>query len=255
MIFDTHAHYYDNRFEKDRDELFKTMRQRGIGWIVNIAAEDYSLEACKKLSDEYENIYYTAGIHPSEIGCMSDAFIDKIKEYAKGDKCLAIGEIGLDYYHTKEADRRKDQADWFVRQLELARELDLPVVIHSRDAAKDTMDILKQHAKDLVCDIHCFSYSPEIALEYVKMGFYIGIGGVVTYKNAKNIVETVRQIPIGSILLETDCPYLTPEPFRGTRNDSTYLPYVVKRIAQIKELTEDEVIEVTTENAKKFYHI
>lgn len=254
MIFETHAHYYSNKFKEDRAELLGSMRAHGIGWIVNIAAEEYSIDACIELSKQYENMYYTVGIHPDEIQCLNDDLLKRIEEISTGDKCVAVGEIGLDYFHTKEKAIREKQAYWFRKQLDIARRCNMPVVIHSRDAAKDTMDILKDYA-DVLCDIHCFSYSPEIATEYVKMGYYLGIGGVVTYKNAKNLVATVESVPLSNILLETDCPYLTPEPFRGKRNDSTYLPYVVKKISQIKGITEDEVIEVTTENAKKFYRL
>lgn len=256
MIIDTHSHYDDKRFDNDRATLLSKMNDLGIGPIVNSASDYESLEATRNLTKEYDILYSTMGIHPSEVDCLNDEVLNELKEYAQDEKCLAIGEIGLDYYWEKDEEKKENQRYWFKRQLELAKELDMPVVIHSRDACEDTLSILKDAAKEgHICDIHCFSYSPEIALEYVKLGFYIGIGGVVTFSNAKKLVETVEQIPLDSILLETDCPYLAPNPFRGERNDSSFLPYVVRKIAKIKGTTEDEVIGVTEKNARKFYRL
>lgn len=256
MIFDSHAHYDDKRFDGDREELLNKLGTLNIGAVVNVASDYKSLSSCRKLALEYPFVYSTSGIHPSDIKGLSDDVFKEIEEYAKDEKCVAIGEIGLDYYWEKDTECRQEQKRWFKAQLDLAQKLDKPVVIHSREACEDTMDMLKIAAKDgISCVVHCFSYSPEIALEYVKMGYYIGVGGVLTYKNAKKLIDTVKDIPLKSILLETDCPYLTPHPFRGDRNDSTYLPYVVRKIAGIKGIVEDEVIEVTTQNAKKFYRL
>ena len=173
---------------------------------------------------------------------------------ARDKKTVAIGEIGLDYYWDKEPDVQQAQREWFRRQLQLAKEVSLPVIIHSRDAAADTMTIMKEaHAMGIPGVIHCYSYSVEQAVEYAKMGYYIGVGGVVTFKNAKKLKETVAQLPLKQILLETDCPYMAPEPFRGMRNDSTYIPYVIETIAKIKEITQDEVMITTRENARSLF--
>lgn len=254
MIIDSHAHYDDRRFDSDRDALLMGMRKRGIGLIVNSSSDYKSLKTVMDLSQRYDFIYTSIGIHPSEISCMSHSVWNEVELYAQDKKCLAIGEIGLDYYWEKEETAKANQRYWFKEQLELALDLNKPVVIHSRDACNDTTEILSEYAKKgIICDIHCFSYSPEIAKEYVKLGFYIGIGGVITFSNGKKLRKTVEEIPLTSILLETDSPYLAPDPFRGERNDSTNLPYIVREIAIIKGTTEDEVINTTKENAEKFF--
>ena len=176
-----------------------------------------------------------------------------MKEWCKRDKVVAIGEIGLDYYWDNEP--HDVQKKWFIRQLDLAREMDLPIIIHSREAAADTMEIMKEHAQGLQGVIHCYSYAREQAEEYVKMGLYIGIGGVVTFKNAKKLKEVAAVIPLERILLETDCPYLAPTPYRGKRNQSSYIQYVAEEIAQIKGITAEEVIAMTEENARKMYRL
>lgn len=257
MIIDTHAHYEDKRFDDDRDSLLLGMNKRGIGIIVNSASDYPGIPDVLALSNDYEFIYNTLGIHPSCVkGLDMESVLAEIEELSKDKKCLGIGEIGLDYYWEKDESARDNQKIWFKAQLELAKRQNMPAVIHSREACEDTFNMLKDAAKDgLVCDIHCFSYSPEIAKEYVKMGFYIGVGGVLTFSNAKKLVQTVENIPLSSILLETDCPYLAPNPFRGERNDSSTLPYVVREIAKIKGTTEDDVIGVTEENARKFYSL
>ena len=174
-----------------------------------------------------------------------------MKELLQKPKIVAVGEIGLDYYWDKEA--RELQKDWFVRQLELARELDLPVNVHSREAAADTMEILKDYGRPGKLLMHCYSYSPEMAEEYLKMGYYIGVGGVVTFKNAKKLKEVVKMLPLDRLLLETDCPYLAPEPNRGKRNSSLNLPFVAAAIGELKGVDADEVVRVTNQNAKKMY--
>ena len=176
-----------------------------------------------------------------------------MKELFKEEKVVAVGEIGLDYYWDNEP--REVQKKWFIRQLELARELDLPVLIHSREAAADTMEIMKEHAKVLSGVIHCYSYSKEMAQEYIKMGFYIGVGGVVTFKNAKKLKEVVENIPLTSIVLETDCPYMAPEPNRGKRNNSAYIRYVAEKIAELKGITYEEVVEQTEKKARDMYRL
>lgn len=256
MIFETHAHYEDRRFDKDREQLLASMNSHGITTIVNVAS---TIETTKKsiaLAQKYDFIYASVGIHPSEIRDLNEKSLEWLHEQTKEAKVAAVGEIGLDYYWEKEEDVRKQQRYWFRRQLQLAKDTDLPVIIHSRDAAADTLAIMKEaYAMQIPGVIHCFSYSVEQAKEYVSMGYYIGVGGVVTFKNAKKLKEVVENIPLEWILLETDCPYMAPEPYRGKRNSSLYLPYVVKKIAEIKGVSEQEVMEVTNQNAYQMYQI
>lgn len=254
MIFDTHAHYDDEDFDIDRDSLLLSMKDNGIGTIVNIGANLRSSQTTLDLAHKYDFIYAAVGVHPSDSAELSDDNFHLIKEMSADDKCVAIGEIGLDY-HWPEPDH-DTQKKWFVRQLDLAREVNLPVVIHSRDAVADTVQILKDNkAGEIGGVVHCFSYSKEVAVECVKMGFYIGVGGVLTFKNGKKMKEVVSEIPIEKIILETDSPYLSPEPFRGKRNSSLNLPYVVKAMAEIKGITEQEVIDITEQNARAMYRL
>ena len=254
MIFDTHAHYDDEQFDIDRDSLLLSMKENGIGTIVNIGANLASSKTTLELAHKYDFIYAAVGVHPSDSAELSDDNFDMIRQMSADEKCVAIGEIGLDYYWP-EPDH-EIQKKWFVRQLDLAREVGLPVVIHSRDAAADTVEILKDNnAGDIGGVVHCFSYSKEVALECVKMGFYIGVGGVLTFKNGKKMKEVVSEIPIEKIILETDCPYLAPEPNRGKRNSSLNLPYVVKAMAEIKGISEQEVIDITESNARAMYRL
>lgn len=254
MIFDTHAHYDDDAFAEDRDELLLSMAENGIGKITNIAADLNSCKTTKALMDKYDFVYGAFGVHPNNVAGLTDADYEWIKEQCKHEKCVAVGEIGLDYYWD-EPDP-SIQREWFGRQLELAREVSLPVVIHSRDAAKDTIDLMKaHHAEEIGGVVHCFSYTKESAMIFLNMGFYIGIGGVLTFKNGVKLKEAAAQIPMDRIVLETDCPYLAPVPYRGKRNSSLYLPYVVEALAQIKGITEEEVRRITWENAHRLYRL
>lgn len=254
MIFETHAHYDDEAFTEDRDMLLESMKEHGIGAIVNVGASLKSTKNTLELIKKYDFVYGAAGVHPSEVEDLNEETFIWLKNAAKQDKILAVGEIGLDYHWDEPS--REIQKYWFERQLDLARELQKPVIIHSRDAAGDTMEIMvRKQAKDLGGVIHCYSYSAPMALEYVNMGFYIGIGGVVTFKNGKKMKEVVEAVPMDRIVLETDSPYLAPEPFRGKRNSSLYLPYVVEKIAEIKHISKEEVIEITKENAKNMYRL
>lgn len=253
MIFDTHAHYDDEQFGEDREELLNSMQEGGVGTIVNISA---SLDSCRtvvELAGRYPFMYAAVGIHPDHVGSLNDKAFDEMEGLLDNEKVVAVGEIGLDYYWDNESHALQEQ--WFIRQLELARRHHLPVVIHSRDAAADTLEIMKEHAQGLKGVIHCFSYSIEQAREYVKMGFYIGVGGVVTFKNAKKLKEVVEGTPLTSIVLETDCPYLAPEPYRGKRNNSLYIRYVAKEIARIKNVDYDIVVRQTEANAAELYGI
>ena len=233
MIFDTHAHYDDEAFDEDRDSLIASLKDNGITRVVNVGADLKGSRASVELADKYDFIYAAIGAHPDNAKEIDDAGIATLKELSKNKKVVAIGEIGLDYYWNK--DNAEEQKEAFSRQIDLARELSLPIIIHSRDAAKDTMDILKEQDAGKVGGVmHCFSYSTEIAREVVDMGLYIGVGGVVTFKNGKKLREALLEVPLDKIILETDCPYLAPEPHRGSRNSSLNLPYVVKAIADIK---------------------
>ena len=251
MIFESHAHYDDEQFEEDRTELLNSMQENGIGTIINVGATFQSCTEVVQLAQEYPFIYAAVGVHPDEVGILDEERFAYLREQCKKGKVVAVGEIGLDYYWDNES--HEIQKKWFQRQLELAREFNLPVIIHSRDAAADTLEMMQQHAKGLRGVIHCFSYSKEMAEEYVKMGYLLGIGGVVTFKNAKKLKEVVKAVPLSHIVLETDCPYLAPEPNRGKRNASSNLIYVAQTIAELKGTTTEEVIAVTEENARKFY--
>ncbi len=254
MIFDTHAHYNDEAFDQDREELFAGMPAAGIGGIVNMGASLRDVEESQQLAADYPFIYAAAGVHPDHVGDLNEERMSHLKDLCAREKTVAVGEIGLDYYWDKE--NHKTQKAWFVRQLQLAKEMDLPVNIHSRDAAQDTFDIMKaEHAGTTGGIIHCFSSSAQMALEYVKLGYYIGVGGVVTFKNARVMKEVVAAVPLERIVTETDCPYLAPAPHRGKRNSSLYLPLVIEAIAQIKGLSAQEVEEVTYENARRVYRL
>ncbi|MCF2553937.1 TatD family hydrolase [Faecalicatena contorta] len=253
MIFDTHAHYDDAQFDADRDELLMSMKENDVGTIVNVSATYTSCEKVIALAKKYPFMYAATGIHPDEVGSLNEETFSQLKIWCQEEKVVAVGEIGLDYYWDKES--HEEQKKWFIRQLHLARELNLPVNIHSRDASEDTFQIMKEYGKGLEGIIHCFSGSKELALEYVKLGFHIGVGGVVTFKNGKKLKQVVEAIPLTSIVLETDCPYLAPEPYRGKRNNSSYIRYVAEEIARLKSVTFEEVVRQTEENAKKIYRI
>ncbi len=254
MIFETHAHYDDKAFEADREELLAALPQKGIGRVVNVGS---SLDACRRtiaLMERYPYLYGALGVHPSDSGELDEDSFAWLKEQCRLPKCVAVGEIGLDYYWD-EPDRQT-QKKWFVRQLRLAREVGLPVVIHSRDAAKDTIDILSEEkAEEVGGVIHCFSYTRESARIFLDMGFYLGIGGVLTFQNAKKLKEAVEVVPLDRIVLETDSPYLAPVPNRGKRNSSLNLPYVAEALAAIKGVSTEEVERVTWENACRLYRM
>lgn len=258
MIFESHAHYDDERFDSDRVELLSLMKQNNIERIVNVGSSLTTCRSTLALAKDYDFISAAIGVHPSDILCLDEEpeGLTWLFDTAKKDKnVVAIGEIGLDYYWDKEPSVQKRQRDRFYEQLEIAEKLNLPVIIHSRDAAEETFSIMKEAAaKGIRGVIHCYSYSPEMAREYVKLGFYIGVGGVVTFKNGKKLKETVKQIPLSRILVETDCPYMAPSPFRGDRNDSTYIPYVIHEIAKLREITDKEVMDVTCKNGYELFH-
>ncbi len=254
MIFDTHAHYDDEQYDSDRDALLESMKGAGIGNIVNIGANMKTSQNSLDLAHKYDFIYAAVGVHPSDVEELDDANMEKLRVMSSDDKCVAIGEIGLDYHWPDPAP--DIQKKWFREQMKLAKEVNLPVVIHSRDAASDTLKILKDNPLgDIPGVVHCFSYSREVAAECVRIGYYIGVGGVLTFKNGRKLKETVKEIPIEKIILETDSPYLSPEPNRGRRNSSLNLPYVVEAMAEIKGISKDEVIRITEANARRMYRL
>ena len=254
MIFDTHAHYDDEAFDDDREALLGSLASQGIQAVTNVAASLKSCETTLALTEQYPFIYGAIGVHPSETAELDACGMDRMKAWCASEKIRAVGEIGLDYYW--EEPEHEIQKKWFAAQLDLAKELKLPVIIHSRDAAKDTLDIMKaEHAEELGGVIHCFSYGADQAREYLDMGYFLGIGGVLTFKNAKKLKEVAEYAPMDRLVLETDCPYLTPVPYRGKRNSSLYLSYVAEALAEIKGMEKDEVIRVTAENARRLYRL
>ena len=253
-IFDTHAHYDDEAFDEDRNTILRRLPEEGIARVVNVGSSLLSCRTTMELAGEYDFIYGAVGVHPSETAELTEDNFSSLKQLCSMDKCVAVGEIGLDYYWDEP--ERDIQKKWFVRQLALARELKLPVIIHSRDAAKDTADILTaEKAGEIGGVIHCYSYTKEMAEIFLNMGFYFGIGGVLTFKNAKKLKEAAAYIPMDRIVLETDCPYLAPEPNRGKRNSSLNIPYVIAQLAQIKGISENEVRKAAWENAHALYRM
>jgi TatD DNase family protein len=256
MIFETHAHYDDDRFDEDRKAVLLDLPKKGISPVINVGASIESTGTTLALAHEYDFIYAAVGVHPSDIADLNEETYAWLREQTKDDRCVAIGEIGLDYYWDKEPEVQERQRYWFARQLELAGESGLPVIIHSRDAAEDTLRVMREsNAGEISGVIHCYSYSPELAHEFIDMGYFIGVGGVVTFKNAKKLVRTVEEIPMERILLETDCPYMAPEPHRGKRNDSRNIPYIIAKIAEIKGISPQEVEETARENACRLFGI
>ena len=252
MIYETHTHFDDKAFDNDREEAIKAAMAAGVSRIVNVGSSMDSSRRCIELSKTHPAILASVGVHPEECGDLSEKDMDLLEEYSKNDRVVAIGEIGLDYYWDEP--ERDIQKKWFARQIALAKKVKLPVIIHSRDAAEDTFDILKAEGADEVGGImHCYSYSKEMADRFIGLGFYIGVGGVVTFKNGKKLKETVEYIPLDRIVTETDSPYMAPVPMRGGRNSSEYLPYIVEEIARIKGVSSEEVERVTYENAVRIF--
>ena len=250
LIFDTHAHYDDKAFDGDREDVIDMLFKNGVCGVVNQGTDIKTSEFSINLARRYDGFYAAVGLHPE---CLDENSINdlcKIRELAKSEKVVAIGEIGLDYYYDIPRDLQKTV---FTKQLELAAELDLPVNIHDREAHGDTLEMLKKYKPKGIW--HCFSGSVEMAKEILKLGMYIGIGGVVTFKNARKTVEVIEAIPLERLVLETDCPYLSPVPFRGKRNDSSMIKYTAQRIAEIRNTTAEEILTITRRNAADVYKI
>ena len=243
MIFETHGHYDDTQFDEDREQLIAEFLEKDIDKVMNVGADMQSSRNSVELAAKYPHFYASVGVHPSEVGELTETDIQELKSMVLDNpKVRAIGEIGLDY-HFDDDPPRDVQKKWFLRQLELAQELAMPIIIHSRDAASDTMEMLKRMDGGRNGGvIHCYSYSVEQAREYIKMGFNIGVGGVV-----------VEDIPLEKIVLETDSPYMAPVPFRGTRNSALNIPYIAEKIAEIKGVPVQEVYDQTYANALKMY--
>lgn len=254
MIFETHAHYDDEAFNTDRESLLTELKNNNIGFIVNVSSSFPSIESTINLCNQYDFIYGALGIHPSDCGDMTSEHFNQIKSLLNNKKILAVGEIGLDYhYDTPLPDKQKE---CFITQLNLAKEAKLPVIIHSRDAAKDTYDIMiSENAQDIGGVIHCYSYSVEMARDYLNMGFYIGVGGVVTFKNAQKLKDVVKYTPLDRIVTETDSPYLAPMPHRGERNSSLNIKYIIEAIANIKALDVSFVEKTLYKNAINLYRM
>lgn len=251
LIFDAHAHYDDDKFNDDREELLTSMPDRGVGYIVNAGVDIETSKWALEYSEKYNFIYSAVGIHPESADDLPKDYISQLENLAKHKKAVAIGEIGLDYYWDNVP--RDVQKKVFIEQLNLAKDMNLPVVIHDRDAHGDTMDILRKYKPQGL--LHCFSGSVEMCKEIVKLGMSISLGGVVTFKNARQSVEVAEYIPLDRLLLETDAPYLTPVPFRGKRCDSSMIKFTAMRIAEIKGISMEELINITTENACRLYNI
>ncbi len=254
MIFDSHAHYNDSRFDPDRDSVLSGLAGHGVGYVMNACSSAEEFEDIKKIIEKYSFIYGAAGVHPHEAESMADGDLTKIAAFAAHPKVKAIGEIGLDYYYDNSP--RDTQRFWFSQQVDLAVQLDMPIIIHDRDAHADTMDILRKHDVRKIGGVfHCYTGSAEMAKEVLDMNLYIAFGGSLTFKKAQKPVEVARSIPLDRIVIETDCPYLTPEPHRGKRNSSEYLTYIAAKLAEIKGVSAEEVIKITAENAKKVFRI
>ena len=250
MYFESHAHYDDERFDDDRDELLASFPAEGIETVVNSSSDIASSRASIALAEKYPFFYASVGVHPHEVSKMREEDIDTLRELSKHPKVVAIGEIGLDFYY--DLSPRDDQRYWFKRQLALAEELDMPVIIHSRDASQECFDIISaSNVRKGV--IHCYSGSAPMAQDYADMGFYIGIGGSLTFKNNKKTVEVVEKLPLEKILIETDSPYLAPVPYRGRRNDSRLLKYVGEKRSEIKNVPEIDICNITKNNAIELF--
>ncbi len=252
MLFDTHAHLNDPAFDPDREELIRGLPEKGVGLVMNVGCCLDSSRDCVKMAGTYSHIYASVGSHPDSACEVNEEVLDEYRMLCKHDKVKAIGEIGLDYYY--EDIPRDIQQKAFRMQMELAKELNMPVIVHERDAHQDGLLIVKDYP-GVSGVFHCYSGSAEMARQLVNMGWYIGFTGVLTFKNARKAVETASTIPLDRIVLETDCPFMAPEPFRGKRNDPGYLFRMAEKLAEIRGISVEEVEAITTENAKKLYRI
>ncbi len=250
-IFDTHSHYDDEQFDGDRTALLSSLEGKGVVNVVSCGVDIATSKANQALAQQYGYYYFAAGFHPENLEGFSLSDLTEIEALTKDEKCVAVGEIGLDYHWMSST--KETQKEFFTAQIELAKRLNLPVIVHDREAHGDTLDILRQTKPQGV--LHCFSGSKEMAREVIALGMYIGLNGVATFKNARKSLEVVREIPLERLVLETDCPYLCPEPYRGRRNDSSYIPYIAERIGEVLGIGAQEILTVTAENAKRLYQL
>ena len=254
MIFESHAHFDDEQFAQDREAVIKKVRAAGVGLIINAASSMNSSRISLELAKSHEIIYSSVGVHPHDVQEMKESDLELLLAMTAFPKVVAIGEVGLDYYYDNVP--AEIQKLWFRQQIKLAVDLDMPLIIHSREASKDTFDILHENnAQSVGGVIHCFSGSVQTAKKYTELGYYIGIGGVITFKNAKKLKEVVKAIPLDHLLVETDAPYLSPEPYRGKRNDSSYIPHIIEEIAKIKGISAKEVEDATWKNGKMLFKL
>ena len=249
MIYDSHAHYDSEAFDDDRDELLSSLPGRGIAGIVNCGSDIATSVKSLELSDKYDFIYAACGVHPHEAAKAREGWLGTVKELCGNEKCVAVGEIGLDYHY--DFSPRDMQMSFFEEQIILANELSLPIIVHDREAHEDTLNLLRKHRPKGV--VHCFSGSAELASEVLRLGMYIGLGGAVTFKNARKPLEVAAIVPDDRLLIETDCPYMTPVPFRGQRNDSSHIPYAAEVLAQVRSTDPGHILEITRANANTLF--
>ncbi|MGN0527483.1 MAG: TatD family hydrolase [Eubacterium sp.] len=250
-IFDTHSHYDDDKFDKDRFSLLTSLPDKGVDRVVSCGCDIESSRYNQLLSRKFDYFYFAAGFHPENLEGLSISDLKTVEALCSDEKCVAVGEIGLDYHWMSST--KEKQKEFFEKQIELAKKLDMPVIVHDREAHGDTLDILKKTKPKGV--LHCFSGSKEMAKEIIKLGMYIGLNGVATFKNARKSLEVVKEIPIERLVLETDCPYLAPEPHRGKRNDSSYIPFIAEKIAEILDTDAQSILDITRENAYRLYNL
>ena len=249
-IFDAHAHYDDSWFDEDRDELLASLPQKGVCGVVNNAVDLKTAAKAIEFAEKYDYFYAAVGYHPENIIGIPDDYLEKIAELTKHPKVVAIGETGLDYHWDTPKDLQKRV---FEEQIKLSLDLKMPLVVHDREAHGDTFDYLRKYKPNAL--VHCFSGSVELMREAVKLGCYVSLGGVVTFKNARHSIDVASDIPIDRLLLETDAPYMAPVPFRGKRNDSSKIIFAAEKIASLRGLGVQELLDITAENAKRFYNI
>ena len=254
MLFDTHAHYDSRQFNPDRDEVLSGLQERGVSLVVNPGCDIPTSRTAVELAERYPFLYAAVGFHPEELEGAELSDLEVIRELAKNEKVVAIGEIGLDYYWVKDEEGRRKEQDFFRAQMALAEELNLPVIVHDREAHGDTLAIVKEFP-NVKGVFHCYSGSVEMARELVQMGWMISLTGVLTYKNARKSVEVVEAVPLEHLMIETDSPYMAPVPHRGKRNDSGYVLHVCEKMAEIKGISPEECAAVTLENGKRFFGI
>lgn len=252
MLFDTHAHYDDAQFDRDRDRLLRSLNENGVELVVNPGSDISSSQNARDLADKYDFLYFAPGVHPQEADKVPNDYINILRDLANHPKCVAIGEIGFDYHY--DVPDRETQERVFREQMEMAAELELPVIIHERDACADNLAVLREFPNVRGVQ-HCYSGSWETAKQLLAMGYYISFTGVVTFKNAKRVLETVREMPLDRLMLETDSPYLAPTPHRGERNSSLFLHYTAERIAELRGIDTETLINAASENGKRFFGI